>query len=482
LSSQALIRSAAYSHNQQHRDLGSVYEHTIGVIFLGTPHRGSIQASIGRIISNIIQITGKSSNDKLLETLETDSVVLEEQRGNFTTISNKMYIVCAYEEIPVPVIGLIVPERSAVYEGFNIQKIGVPADHLNMCKFSHRREVGYGRIYDKIMACLNDAHILYPSGSPDTQDQSPQDSQSVEVMIRKGTPDLQSRVIVKGLSGEINPIEPNIPSVQIGLLGTDTTIFIREEGSKVLLQFANELIRKVNEKASQPNTKPNIAALARFQSAVEDVRKYIGETSKQHRVLQFFTEGEIRQQLDKLHTKLGASYASLANEPYDKLYDERAKNAKEEDRTMDYYLEGIGGDVTKIVGILGCGEPPKDVMSALRMRRDEPDEVGPAFSLLQDYIQWAKRDWAWLTFTESKQDMKAPLTRVVKQIISDMEDDLPSDDTTALTSGDLTLFAMVERLYAVLDNSSKFNLALVRSFRSALAKTDLRDKLRKVNF
>jgi len=61
-----------------------------------------------------------------------------------------------------------------------------------------------------------------------------------------------------------------------------------------------------------------------------------------------------------------------------------------------------------------------------------------------------------------------------------IRDDLPNDDRIALTSDELTSFAMVDRLFAVLDNSGDRNL--VESFRSALAETNLRDKLKDVDF
>jgi len=91
------------------------------------------------------------------------------------------------------------------------------------------------------------------------------------------------------------------------------------------------------------------------------------------------------------------------------------------------------------------------------------------------------RDWFWLTFTcESRQEIRGPLTRVVKDIIPAIRDDLPSGDRIALTSNELTSFAMVDRLFAVLDNSGDRNL--MESFRSALAETSLRDQLKDVDF
>jgi len=263
--------------------------------------------------------------------------------------------------------------------------------------------------------------------------------------------------------------------------GVRDETFIQKELSKALLQFTNEQLRKVSEKASQPNANIRESSFAKFQGAVGRVQTYIRDVSGQHRVQQFFTQGKIGNKLSELHTDLGESYTALTNERYSKSYDKQAKDAEKDDLTsINDYIEGIGGDVTKIVQILGCDDPPKDVMSALRKRVNRMD-VGPAFPLLKDFIKWIDRDWFWLTFTcESRQEIKGPLTRVVKGIIPAIRDDLPNDDRIALTSDELTSFAMVDRLFAVLDNSGDRNL--VESFRSALAETSLRDKLKDVDF
>lgn len=56
---------------------------------------------------------------------------------------------------------------------------------------------------------------------------------------------------------------------------------------------------------------------------------------------------------------------SITKENYSGSYD---KHAEEEDNITIYsYMEDIGGDVTKIVQILACDNPPKDVMSVLKV-------------------------------------------------------------------------------------------------------------------
>lgn len=96
---EALIRASEYLSNRQHVDLGAIYSCTKGIVFLGTPHRGSGKAGIAEIISNIAKIGLQNPNDKLIEVLSEDSQILERQMKSFTTISSTMPIACVTEEI-----------------------------------------------------------------------------------------------------------------------------------------------------------------------------------------------------------------------------------------------------------------------------------------------------------------------------------------------------------------------------------------------
>lgn len=103
---EALIRASEYLSNNQHFDLGALYSCTKGVVFLGTPHRGSGKATIGEVVSNIAKIGLQRPNDKLIEVLGEDSQVLERQMKSFTSISNALPIACVTEELPTG-IGMV---------------------------------------------------------------------------------------------------------------------------------------------------------------------------------------------------------------------------------------------------------------------------------------------------------------------------------------------------------------------------------------
>lgn len=91
---EALIRSSEYLNNQQDLSLGSIFKFTSGVVFLGTPHRGSEKTGLGQIVAKIAVLALRQPNDKLLKNLEKDSDVLERQRRSFASISENFPVVC----------------------------------------------------------------------------------------------------------------------------------------------------------------------------------------------------------------------------------------------------------------------------------------------------------------------------------------------------------------------------------------------------
>lgn len=103
---EALIRSSEYLNNQQDYNLGSIFKFTSGVIFYGTPHRGSEKTGLGQIVAKIAALTLRQPNDKLLKNLEKDSDVLERQRRSFASISKNLSVVCLWEEKPMS-IGIV---------------------------------------------------------------------------------------------------------------------------------------------------------------------------------------------------------------------------------------------------------------------------------------------------------------------------------------------------------------------------------------
>jgi protein SERAC1 len=103
---EALITSALYNKHKEQPTLGEIYASTIGVIFFGTPHRGSSQESLAEVATNVAKISLRQPNKQLLATLSQESHILEIQRERFRTISSNLKIVCISEELPTG-LGLV---------------------------------------------------------------------------------------------------------------------------------------------------------------------------------------------------------------------------------------------------------------------------------------------------------------------------------------------------------------------------------------
>ena len=59
------------------------------IVFLGTPHRGSVYAGWGEIASNLASLGLHDSNRRLIQTLEVNGEVLDNIHEEFKTILTK---------------------------------------------------------------------------------------------------------------------------------------------------------------------------------------------------------------------------------------------------------------------------------------------------------------------------------------------------------------------------------------------------------
>lgn len=80
-------------------DLRNVYEATIAVIFMGTPHRGSHYASWGVMAWNIAVASGFDANDSILRDLKVESTILDILRTEFgEMLKEKTFEIQTFQE------------------------------------------------------------------------------------------------------------------------------------------------------------------------------------------------------------------------------------------------------------------------------------------------------------------------------------------------------------------------------------------------
>lgn len=142
------------SRNNPEAHLQNMFKCTKGIVFMGTPHRGSWMADWAKISAGALGLV-KSANKSLLKVLETDDQLLEAIQVDFLLMvrelqknGRRVEITCFFEELPLPVTGKIVSKESAILEGYN--SLSIHANHSDMVKFGSASETGFMRLLGEL--------------------------------------------------------------------------------------------------------------------------------------------------------------------------------------------------------------------------------------------------------------------------------------------------------------------------------------------
>jgi len=154
---QAILQSRNHPDNH----LRSIFDSTIGILFMGTPHKGSWMADWAKIPASALGMF-KSVNKSLLEVLETNNQILELIQTNFwSTIRERQKagqppeVTCFFEELPLPGVGIVVSKESATLDGYN--SISIHGNHSNMVKFASAEENGFRRVLGELIRWTSQA-------------------------------------------------------------------------------------------------------------------------------------------------------------------------------------------------------------------------------------------------------------------------------------------------------------------------------------
>lgn len=135
-----------------------------GIVFLGTPHRGSNAASYGRIAYLLTKTFAfQSANTKLLTALEKNSETLDRISTEFfhTLESYKNLRIASFSEekqIRFGVIGMQIVQSDSAKIGHIRETWGsISEDHRNMAKYASLRDEGFVKVSRKIKEWVDDA-------------------------------------------------------------------------------------------------------------------------------------------------------------------------------------------------------------------------------------------------------------------------------------------------------------------------------------
>ncbi|KAF5009121.1 hypothetical protein FDECE_4673 [Fusarium decemcellulare] len=131
-----------FSYRRSTQDYHDVWKSTAGIIFMGTPHRGSKQSRTAMTAASFLGIF-MDTNINLLEILNESCGLRDRIDEEFHALqeSRKIRTDCFWEALPSKRGGIIVPKESATLGGDRGRAIH--ADHSNMVKFSSATDEGY---------------------------------------------------------------------------------------------------------------------------------------------------------------------------------------------------------------------------------------------------------------------------------------------------------------------------------------------------
>ncbi|KAJ0123518.1 hypothetical protein J7T55_011983 [Diaporthe amygdali] len=140
--------------NTGHEDLASC---VCGILFLGTPHKGSHLASFMGVISDVVKSLIGGSADAIIEDLSSNSRHLLELDQLLRFKLARIDIYSFYELLPLKPLSRPVVERHSALLNIpsELEQIGLEADHRQMCRPPDRNHFIYETIAQRILSIMN---------------------------------------------------------------------------------------------------------------------------------------------------------------------------------------------------------------------------------------------------------------------------------------------------------------------------------------
>jgi hypothetical protein len=96
----------AHNRSDDH-DFERILSSTVGVVFLGTPHRGAKSAELGVLLAHAANLLGAGWKQGLLQTLKYESEELLSLEDEFAQITLSKEFVCFHEIKETKGMGLV---------------------------------------------------------------------------------------------------------------------------------------------------------------------------------------------------------------------------------------------------------------------------------------------------------------------------------------------------------------------------------------
>jgi len=134
-----------------------IIQATYGLVFFATPHHGGNFASFGDIASKIVRKVLHNPDNTFIEVLRTDSFYSDEINENFNRLLGNFKVVSFFEGLQHNGIGVIVDRSSAVLNQPDEERLGIEADHVNICRFATADDDTYQQVEGNIVRLAGNA-------------------------------------------------------------------------------------------------------------------------------------------------------------------------------------------------------------------------------------------------------------------------------------------------------------------------------------
>ena len=138
-------------HHQQFID---VYKYTSGIVFLGTPHRGSSSANLALTLAKIIRVGPGALrvNQDLLREVQRNSSQVDEINQKFAhAVVESLLIGSFYETQVTKHVGIIAERSSAILNFPSEICISLDANHKQLSKFEGSDDTNYKKVLNLIV-------------------------------------------------------------------------------------------------------------------------------------------------------------------------------------------------------------------------------------------------------------------------------------------------------------------------------------------
>ncbi|KAF5664654.1 oxidoreductase [Fusarium circinatum] len=156
-----IMFAMCFSHRRSTQNYHDIWKSTVGIVFMGTPHRGSKQSRSAIAAASLLGMF-MDTNINLLEILNESSELRDRLDEEFQALqeSRRIPTSCFWEALPSKRGGIIVPKESATLDGDRGRAIH--ADHSNMVKFTNVTDEGYKAVRSTIKDMLSIAEKQPP--------------------------------------------------------------------------------------------------------------------------------------------------------------------------------------------------------------------------------------------------------------------------------------------------------------------------------